>query len=74
MKGVRSSAGGLRRIHRAAPGKTTFYNNLRVYDSTVSSWKRPKSTGGYRKPDPFVTSQSFCNDKYVRESSLIKNY
>ncbi len=74
---ISGNDGGFRPLHRAAPGKTSFYASLRSYDPAGTPFKaRKKShTATYsEKKDDFSASQDHFNPKYRKEMSLVHNY
>ena len=74
---ISGNDGGFRPLHRAAPGKGTFYNSLRQYDTSGTPFKaRKKShTATYSdRKDDFSSSQDHFNPKYKKEMNLVHNY
>ncbi|CDW72970.1 UNKNOWN [Stylonychia lemnae] len=74
---ISDSAGGLRSMYSPAQFKSTFYNNLRVYDKSnhaASRSLRSHTATKSQQNDIFTKSQQHFNDKFTRESNYIRNY
>ena len=72
---ISDSSGGLRAAYRPAHGQRTFYSNLRKYDQRAQPNRGSSHTATFAEQrDILSNTQNRFNDKFRKNSSLVKNY